>query len=867
LSGDGGAAGASFDWRNPADTGSSAISETTATALVVTSNSSLLIDYPTPGNDNIAPIWTTLNADGTVAGSVDLYSTPLDSNTRFSEFHACLVGAFYVPTAGAYNFFIDNMYVVMFGVGGGATSSNGSGDYLGTTNPFYGQTMTVVSGLPLMAVCNWAGSNQTRVTVTFPSAGVFPFELDWAYWYQDEGRNPRQFGVQASAIPGGPVVNIVPLAGVRINSQYWCKYRSSATGAQSNESPGSVVEVSPVLANTVSSPWSPDPQVDKVDYYRQDEGLPNPTYVATGPNDNTQAGGFNTPIVDTLSDLAVAANQIMQTDDFEPFPSIDVPKAGVVNVTGGTITWVSGDKLNVRWLPGTLILIGYPTQLAYSLYQRPTSTTQMYIPEVPSGNNLVYNIAQPILAQQPVPSMWGPDAFGFMHACGDPNDLGAYLWTKANNPDSAPQTNRLLLTSPSEALMGGGIVNGVSMVFSPLRAWLMYPNFADAQATTEGVAGTPWNPIPASVTRGLYIRNCVCAIGGKALAFRAVDGICATSGGGEKSLTDAQLYNLFPHENFTPQPVTIGPYTVYPPNDSLPQTLVYQNGYIYYDYTGTDSFHHTLVFDEAAKGWSVDAGNPAFVCHGIDYGAASGAPVSDTVVGCVDGSVRILQSGGAESALSVVATGADNAGDARALKRLGDVFVKALITASNPVTLAFYSAQYETAVSGLSPTSLTGSGALAPYIVDGGGAAIDVADLETILSWATNAGNELDLWQPVLMPLPAAILSRRTDGIAVGRGYQHVYLVNATFAATAPVTLTLNTDQGVFTQTWAASGTLAALTRVMEKMPPNKFKVCEYQIASTAPFYLFDLEVHVGPWGRAGAYEVIRPFEVGEVGL
>ena len=187
--------------------------------------------------------------------------------------------------------------------------------------------------------------------------------------------------------------------------------------------------------------------------------------------------------------------------------------------------------------------------------------------------------------------------------------------------------------------------------------------------------------------------------------------------------------------------------------------------------------------------------------------------------------------------------------------------MKALITASNPVTLAFYSAQYETAVSGLSPTSLTGSGALAPYIVDGGGAAIDVADLEMILSWATNAGNELDLWQPVLMPLPAAILSRRTDGIAVGRGYQHVYLVNATFAATAPVTLTLNTDQGVFTQTWAASGTLAVLTRVMEKMPPNKFKVCEYQIASAAPFYLFDLEVHVGPWGRAGAYEVIRPFE------
>ena len=876
-SGDGGAAGATYDWKNPSDSGT-AISETVDTAAVVTTNNSLLIDYPNPGNDLIAPEWTTLNADGTVAGAVELYSTPLYTNQRFSEFHANLVGAFYVPTAGAYDFFIDNMYVVMFGVGGGATPSNGSGEYLGTTNPFYGQTMTVISGLPLMAVCNWPGTNQTRVTVTFPNPGVYPFELDWAYWYQNEGRNPRQFGVLASPTPGTAVANIPPLAGVRINSQYWCKYRSSATGAQSNESPGSVIQIAPTVANSVSSAWSPDPQVDKVDYYRQDQGLANPTYVATGPNDNAVAGGFNTPIVDVLTDLAVATNQIMQTDDFEPFPSIDVPKAGVVNVVGGTITWVSGDKFDVRWLPGTEILIGSPTQIAYSFYQRPLDTTHIYIPEVPSGNNLVYNIAQPILAQQPIASLWGPDAYGFMHGCGDPNQPGAYLWTKAYNPDSAPDTNRLQLSSESEALMGGGIVNGVSMVFSPLRSWNMYPNFADAQATTEGIVGTPWTPAPATTKRGLFIRNCLCSLGGKAIAFRAPDGICITSGGSEQSLTDERLYNLFPHEGFTPQPVQIGPATVYPPNDSLPQTLTYQSGYIYYDYTATytEIVHgrpvtvnapQTLVYDEAAKGWSVDIGNPVFTAHSVDYGASSGIPTSDTAVGCADGTVRTLQAFGTESVASIVATGADNAGDARALKRLGDVFIKALIEASNPIALAFYSAQYESSVAGLLPTSLTGTGVLAPYIVDGAGAAIDLLDLAMVLSWPTGSGNELDLWQPVLMPLPAAILSRRTDGISVGRGYQHVYLVNMTFAATAPVTLTLNTDQGKFTQTWPASGTLAVLTRVMEKMPPNKFKVCEYEVTSTAPFYLFDMEIWVGIWGRSDAYTVIRPFTVPEAGL
>ena len=49
--------------------------------------------------------------------------------------------------------------------------------------------------------------------------------------------------------------------------------------------------------------------------------------------------------------------------------------------------------------------------------------------------------------------------------------------------------------------------------------------------------------------RGIYIRNCLCSLGGKAFAFRAPDGICITYGGGEQSITDETLYNLFPHEN------------------------------------------------------------------------------------------------------------------------------------------------------------------------------------------------------------------------------------------------------------------------------------------------------------------------------
>ena len=858
---------ANYIWKNPNDTGTG-ISRTIGTAQAQSSNNSLILGSNAGGvqddpQDGTGPVqWTTLNPDGSVAGVISLFDPSLESE-GYQDFNCALVGSIFVPEGGTYAITIVNKDQIIFGMGGGVSSD--SGVYGGS----FAQTETMASGLPIMwtSTPNGTGGAVTKTfNLTFPALGVYPFEIDWDYWYH----SGRQVQVKMAATPGAAVSVIPPLPqGVRVNVQYWGKYRASETGAQSNPGPASQVQQTPVLANTVTMPFSDDPQADKVDYYRQDQGLANPTYVITGPNDGLgpviNGVQYNTPVTDTLTDLGAAANQIMETDDFEPFPSIDTPKAGMVTIVDGVITWKSGDKFDLRWLPGTLVLIGSPSQNAYSLVARPISNTQIIIPGIPDtigdagGDGVPYNVAQPILAQQPIPSMWGPDVFGYMHGCGDPNQPGAYLWTKANNPDSAPQTNRLLLSSPSEALMGGGVVNGISMVFSTLRAWLMYPNFADAQATTEGTSGNPWNPVPATVTRGLYIRNCLCVIGGKEIAYRVSDGISITSGGAEKSLTDERLYNLFPHENFAPVPVTIGPYTVYPPNDALPQALTYQSGYIYFDYTGTDGNPHTLVLDGAAKGWSVDVGGFPFTCHGVDYGPS----VSDTVVGCSDGSVRVVggtAGPGSETPDSVVATAADNGGDARALKRVGDVFLRALVTGAGPMTLAFYSSQYESVVAGLSPTSLTGTGAgqLLPYIIDGGGAAIDVPDLEMVLSWPTNSsiggsdGNELDLWQPVLMPLPAAILSRRTDGIAVGRGYQHVYLVNATFAATAGVVLTLNTDEGVFTQTWSPSGTLGVLTRVMEKMPPNKFKVCEYQISSTQEFYLFDFEVHIGRMGQVG---------------
>ena len=84
------------------------------------------------------------------------------------------------------------------------------------------------------------------------------------------------------------------------------------------------------------------------------------------------------------------------------------------------------------------------------------------------------------------------------------------------------------------------------------------------------------------------------------------------------------------------------------------------------------------MYDVAAKGWSVDVYGTTVTCHALEQGEE----INDTMVGCTDYTVRQLSSEGTETATSVVATGAVNEGDARAYKRVGDVFVKALVAAT-----------------------------------------------------------------------------------------------------------------------------------------------------------------------------------------
>ena len=170
--------------------------------------------------------------------------------------------------------------------------------------------------------------------------------------------------------------------------------------------------------------------------------------------------------------------------------------------------------------------------------------------------------------------------------------------------------------------------------------------------------------------------RCLAVDGGGNVFFRAKDGVYISPGGqGGRSITDEDLFNLFPHEGVVPEPVTIGGFTVYPPNDKVPQAqkMNVANGYLYYDYLDATLTPRTLVFDIAAKGWVVDIYSPQVSVHVLEEGPG----INGTLCGCFDGTIRPMVDSSAETATSVILMPCENVGDTRAYKHWGDIYIEA----------------------------------------------------------------------------------------------------------------------------------------------------------------------------------------------
>lgn len=462
-------------------------------------------------------------------------------------------------------------------------------------------------------------------------------------------------------------------------------------GLSPSSAPGAPIPPSDIL---VTLPMAhPDPQVAFINVWRFGGSLPQWTLIGSMVN---QSGAT---MLDTFSDLSIESNPINIQDDNQPFLVVDSTRTGTCSLTalgtglGCTLTITGGDVLrpyeangdDPYYLAGTQISVA---GTLFTFYRSPDSTTSVELLEDPmgiTGGDFVMNT--PEMAHQSMPCIWGPYGGGvsgiFIFACGDPNNPGTLYWTKGNHPESHPGANTLVLTSGSETLMNGVLFGSEPYVMSTQRMFRVYPNLG---GTTDFVA------LEVPNSKGLYARWGICSCP-DGIAFVGKDGIYLSSGGSPTSLTDADLYPLFPHEGSgsdpssyifvdgmnDPDPALVGIAAV---DFSQPDAmrLAYGDGFLYFDYVDQDGFHRTLVYNFQSQAWvSRDTNNQSGLSthyyEVIEDTADESLTQRQMMVGSIDGIIGAF--GGATDFGHAIGArirpGAWDGGDPRPRKKWGDI--------------------------------------------------------------------------------------------------------------------------------------------------------------------------------------------------
>jgi len=348
-------------------------------------------------------------------------------------------------------------------------------------------------------------------------------------------------------------------------------------------------------------------------------------------------------------------------------------------------------------------------------------------------------------------------------------------WTKGNRPESAPDSNSLVVTSPSEPLQNGCMYDGRAWVFSSERLFAIYPNFG---GTSDFIT------IEVPNSKGLYMRGCLC-VGPDGVYFRSRDGIYKTAGGGPESLTDKDLYSLFPHEDGFRQPFVADGQTPAPdgfgalvPVDDTQETsqfLSYSDGFLYFDYMGTDGLHHTLVMDTATGGWvSEDVYRPAILRHYAEEGSrdySNQAPIHEMLLSGIDGNLYQFSTlgdgtGNNDNGFAIagrIRTRAVDQGDPRGHKLYGDIFLDYDTDCENLFIYAgFDGFSSFNSLGAQAGQNLTGRRQSILDINSGLGQHAQNVGLE--ISWATSSKQPVFyLWQPTYLPRPVLTILRATD--------------------------------------------------------------------------------------------------------
>jgi len=690
--------------------------------------------------------------------------------------------------------------------------------------------------------------NCTTVTLSVNTTGTQAFQLS-------------SFAIQGGSLPdvgdnGAPY-------------QYIAVPHNTTAGNIGNGSPAMRYGVSPRRQTvTVPLPAVTDSQVTLWDVYRYGGSVTSYRFIG--------AGKPSTDFIDQYFDDTALAGALIQTDNYEPWTSIDLPysqaSSGTATITVKG-TWITltgagvvlpGNNTIIRWLPGTLIQLG--GQAAYTLRSRPTAITGGYQFEIEeSAGSLtpaLFTVQEPILARQPNPYFWGPDANGFFFGCGDYFRPGTVSNTKPYNPDSAPQSYNQDLCPPSEPLMGGAILGGLSFVASSNNWWGLYPAFSGTKLFTplvKNVGRAPVSPWMCTDKTRIF--------------FVARDCIASTTGEGYRSHTDADLYTLFPHEGVPGADITRNGVTYYAPDYSRCASfrLSTVNGFLFFDYedsTGTRRTltgridHGTDALGNTTTAWCQDQYADSIRCrHAIEQpeGTLTSSPAAVyplVVMGDGNGDVwtEANNSNDDQSPIPVVlATFEWDGGSDRNGGQWDNAYLDCYPRSDITVTPVMFGTGVvpATTIDAATTRQLrmvsVDDGAVFRYL----GLQFNWIDDFTLTSLPTT----LLEWR--FYALPDGVYTWNSQWMSHGlNGYQHVARIECAYAADAAVTLSFEAFDGTAAQDVVLPSTGGVYQKKLITLTQNKFYLVRYSAVSTAPMQIYQdaWTVFVGPWARQGPY-------------
>jgi len=634
---------------------------------------------------------------------------------------------------------------------------------------------------------------------------------------------------------------------------YRYSYRSSTTGAISNPSPIGRASVRPRRQRVIlGAPASTDPQIDLVDWWRFGGVLVRWTYLGTSPNSSP---GLN----DDFADEAIADGKALEYDNFRPWPITDRPKSGTCTVAGTAIKQASGDLFVPSWAEGSTIIVN---NRIYSLYGPPPTTGLLWLNENAgySTTPIPFYVPSATLLAASLPVLFGGPIGGTVYtfACGDSFNPGALYWTKPNLPDMASDKNSLLVSTPSEPLQNGCMYDGLPYVFSTDNLYVIEPDFN---------APSQFRVLITPCGRGLWCRwgFCVTPLG---IAFIGKDGIYLTRAGAPAvSLTDKDLYPLFPHDG---RPgMAVNGYN--PPDMTQPTRLrlSYCDGWLYFDYLDTTGLGGTLALRMEEGSWW-----PDFYSTGDNnvYSRfwTTGQSAHDMIIGSKKGWIyhpdsTVLTDNG--DPIVCIAKIVENQNDPRQQKLYRDVAVEMDMGASANLTIDFSLTNETSALPSASIAATTGRQtyytSFDPTGMSAYGENLTITFTFSPLASATQSPRFF--WYDIGFQLEPELATNWLSGPTTHGlpGYQQVPMVLMCYRSSGTATFNVLIDGVLYS--YALPSTGGKYFKKFFRLQSVKGLTFQYgfQAPGQSAFQLFDIdcEVWVQPWGTPG-YQKMKPFSV-----